>query len=641
VREATIMKKPHLLQLTIVVLILVLPGFSTFGGSIVQKNIQSSDIKTMHLIQSFSAPIITEEENTIHINVFETNTYMTRPGYPILPVLTQTYEFPLGTRIIDITYTPSQITEQTLHKKINFADSPFISQENKQTQSSSSVINDQDIFYPQTWCTLQQHAGLNSKNQHKLFVTIDISPVRYNALKMLLQSLNSIDVEITYEEPTKPLFTPTNNYNLLIIAYPLFVPALKPLVQHKENNNIHTKLVSLTDIYHEKYFPAQGRDNPEKIKYFIKDACEQWNITYVMLVGDFRKMPVRYSHLETDTGNEYEELSFLSDLYYADLYDANGSFSSWDSNNNGIFGEWPYPENSSIEDAVDLSPDVYIGRLACANILEVRNVVQKIIDYEQHTYGSLWFHTMVVCGGDTFDKSLENGTDYNEGEEVNQQALTYMDEFTPVKIWASLGNLSTSNITNAITEGAGFLYFVGHGNPRKWATHYNGDYKNWTEGFMNKNILALSNKGKYPILMVGGCHNSEFDVTPMNLFKNYSHANIFSTWVPECWSWMFVKQRNGGAIASIGSTGYGGVNIGDANNNSIPDCIEGADGWFETEFFRLYSKENITVLGEIYGQTVKGYVEQFPVLVNRYDAKIVETHVLFGDPSLKIGGYQS
>ncbi|MCX6664973.1 MAG: C25 family cysteine peptidase [Euryarchaeota archaeon] len=635
------MKKPHLLQLTIVVIILVLPGFSTYGGSIAQKNLQSSDIKTMHLIQSFSAPIITEEENIIHINVFETNTYMTRPGFPILPILTQTYEFPLGTRIIDITYTTSKITEQTLHKKINSADTPFLSQEHNQIHSSSSVLNDQDMFYPKTWYTLKQHAGINLKNQHKLFVTIDISPVRYNSLEMLLQSLNSIDIKITYEEPTKPLFTPTNNYDLLIIAYPLFVPALKSLVQHKENNNLHTKLVSLTDIYLEKYFPVQGRDNPEKIKYFIKDACEQWNTTYVMLVGDFRKMPVRYSHLETDTGGEYEERLFLSDLYYADLYDANGNFSSWDSNNNGIFAEWPYPENSSIEDAVDLSPDVYIGRLACANILEVRNVAQKIIDYEQHTYGSSWFHTMVVCGGDTFDKSLENGTDYDEGEVANQQALTYMDGFTPVRLWASLGTLTTSNITNAITDGAGFIYFVGHGNPRKWATHNNGDYKNWTEDYMNKDILALSNKGKYPVLMVGGCHNSEFDVTLMNLFKNYSHAKIFSTWIPECWSWIFVRQRNGGAIASIGSTGYGGVNIGDANNNTIPDCVEGADGWFETEFFRLYAKENLTVLGEIYGQTVNGYVEQFPVFVNRYDAKIVETHVLFGDPSLKIGGYQS
>ena len=50
-----------------------------------------------------------------------------------------------------------------------------------------------------------------------------------------------------------------------------------------------------------------------------------------MLVGNFRKMPIRYTHLETDTGGEYEELEFISDLYYADIYDSEGNFSTWDT----------------------------------------------------------------------------------------------------------------------------------------------------------------------------------------------------------------------------------------------------------------------------------------------------------------------
>ena len=65
-------------------------------------------------------------------------------------------------------------------------------------------------------------------------------------------------------------------------------------------------------------------------------------------------VPVRYSHL-----NDGGEGSYLTDLYFADIYNPDGSFSSWDSNNNGIFGEW----NATAKDVVDMYPDVYVGRL--------------------------------------------------------------------------------------------------------------------------------------------------------------------------------------------------------------------------------------------------------------------------------------
>ena len=113
-----------------------------------------------------------------------------------------------------------------------------------------------------------------------------------------------------------------------------------------------------------------------------------------------------------------------------------------------------------MEDTVDLAPDVFVGRLACMFGFEVRTMVNKIIDYETNTYGSEWFNTIIVGGGDTFDKSWEGGTDYNEGEEANEKALEYMTGFDPVRIYASLGNLQTATIHDEISDGAGFLCFL-------------------------------------------------------------------------------------------------------------------------------------------------------------------------------------
>lgn len=647
------MKKRKTLTVAIVFLqlIIITSSINVVSLPLEHKQIEKSRSTTIELVQQFSIPKIKDNNEFITIHLDEATSFISVPGEPVLPVFLQTFEFSLGTRVKEIRCICSDVEDLQLLKKIIPAAKPvpwYRKEEAVQPEIDKDIYNT-DQLYPESWHSYRLTGGLNKDNEETTFLTIQLNPVRYNPIQDTLQFVRSIKLEITYEKPEN-VFASPDEYDLLIISYDRYAPFLKRLVLHKNRFDVKTKLVTLRDVYRGKYFEVQGRDNPEKIKYFIKGAKENWGITYVMLVGNFRKMPIRYAHLETDAGGIYEELKFACDLYYADIYDAEGNFSSWDSDGDGIYGEWAH----SMEDNVDLSPDVYVGRLACMFGFEVRTMVNKIIDYEKNTYGSEWFNTMIVCGGDTFDKSLEGGTDYDEGEEANEKALEYMTGFNPVRIYASLGNLKTATIHDEISNGAGFLYFVGHGNPKNWATHENGDYVNWTEGFTNRDMMKLSHKGKYPIVMVGGCHNSEFDVTPLNIIKGLLEERLhyFSTdpndfgsywtsnWVPECWSWVFVKKNRGGAIASIGSTGYGGVSIGDHNDNGIPDCVEGLDGWFETQFFRLYNEENIDILGETYGQTVTDYVTSFPVYSDRYDCKIVETHVLFGDPSLKIGGYQ-
>jgi hypothetical protein len=634
------MKKFTVLPLGISLLLITTATWSALGTTNIQTPTTSDDPITTQTITKayhFSTPTIKQTNDYITIHLQETNAFLTISGNPILPYHTQTFEFPFGTQIKDITYNISSIKEIQLPKIITPAPKP-VSHPSKtpSTQEINTELYNSNHPYPTTWYSYRLGGGLNRNHIHTTFLTLQINPVRYLPQTNTIQYIDDITIHITLETPIKP-FTTADEYDLLIITYTPYAPLLKRLVTHKNSHNIQTKLVTLNEIQDGTYFSPEGRDIQEHIKYFIKNAIEQWGITYVLLVGNYKKIPVRYTHLETAKGQLYEELEFISDLYYSDIYDSDGNFSSWDTDDDGIYGEWP--DSFQKEDIVDLYPDVYIGRLACMFRFEVKANVDKIITYEENAYDSEWFNTIIVGGGDTFDKSWEGGTDYNEGEEANQQALNFMDGFTPIKIWASLGNLKTATLIEEIEQGAGFLYLVGHGNPRNWATHENGDYENWTEGILNRDIIKLSNKGMYPILMVGGCHNSQFDVTPLNLLKNLTHAWIFSTWVPECWSWVFLANPRGGTIGSMGSTGYGGVTIGDHNGNDIPDCVEGADGWFETQFFRIYNQEHIDMLGATYAQTISDYVDNFPVDTDRYDSKIVQTHVLFGDPSLKIGGY--
>ncbi len=617
-------------SIILVTIIMIGTGFYTAAS------VNNQHVDIIEISRSFSSPTITYEDNKYIINLKGTNNYLDG-----IPFFSETFEYPLGTKIKSIRCSYNPFVETVLPNKIIANKNPIPPSYNKPNWRENTSV-EYSIY------NIKKFAGINRNGEETLFLTVELYPIQYS--NSILRTTNYISLNIEVEEPVSPMSFP-DKYDLLIVSYDDFTDLLAPLVNHKNSIGIKTKLVSLSDIYNGIYFPVQGRDGAEKIKYFIKNAREEWGIKYVLLVGNYWRIPVRYSHLETDKGTPFEELSFVSDLYYADIYDANGNFSSWDTDNDGIYGEWPYMMN--MEDNIDMAPDIYVGRLACTSRFEVETMVDKIITYENTTYNSKWFNRMVVVGGDTFDKNWENGTDYNEGEIATEKAIEYMDGFTPVRIWASLGNLTTENIIDEISKGCGFTYFCGHGNPRSWGTHNNGDYHNWTEGLYNRDMLRFSNKDMYPILMVGGCHNSEIDVTPINFIKGLLKEGLhyFSTdpedfgsywfynWVPECWSWYFVKVRNGGAIASMGSTGYGGVNIGDNDRDGTPDCIEGADGWFETLFFKLYNRDRVDILGETYGQTILDYINNFPVYKDRYDAKIIQTHILLGDPSLKIGGY--
>ena len=166
-------------------------------------------------------------------------------------------------------------------------------------------------------------------------------------------------------------------------------------------------------------------------------------------------------------------------------------------------------------------------------------------------------------------------------------------------------------------------------------------------------MVYLRNKEKQPITIVGGCHNAQFDVTMRNIilgirqegFKYFSWKKgevgqfWYNEWVPNDWAWWLTSKPNGGAIATIANTGLGTHGDGDQNNNSILDYLEVLDGWLELRFLELYGVENNKILGLNHGQTITDYLNLFLGDDAKMDVKMVQQWQLFGDPSLKIGGY--
>ena len=223
--------------------------------------------------------------------------------------------------------------------------------------------------------------------------------------------------------------------------------------------------------------------------------------------------------------------------------------------------------------------------------------------------------------------------------------MNLLPDFEPVKLWTSLGTLTgPEDVINAVNNGCGFLFFDGHGNPMSWATHPPNDENTWIDGLGVKDMKNFENKGMYPVCVVGGCHNCQFNVSILNLLKIYEgykkwYSHLWkgeTTW--ECWGWRIVSMPDKGAIASLGYAGLDYFAVGDENNDSIPDCVQFYSGFMHVNFFKEYANGS-TILGKIHGDVITTYVNTFDCMKDAIDCKTAQEWTLLGDPTLVIGGY--
>jgi len=650
--------------LLVVVGILVLSGL---GAAEIQKD--NTETQQTLEIFTFSEPSFEENEQNQYasIKLNEPTSYLMNPGEPILPVLNVKYTYPVGTHIKDVTVVFSERKDQVLSRKIMPALAPVPLLEKTVIDSEdieeNSEVYESSQLYPKEPYQYSIHAGLEGQ-EHVIILNLRCYPVQYSPEQNTIYYAESMEVEVNYELPKDPVLF-LDEYDMVIIAPNKFSAKLQPLIDHKNDLGISTTLKTTEEIYDE----YDGRDAPEDIKLFIHDVIDpeglNWGINYVLLVGGMKSLifgtprddvnqgtqswhlPVRYTNLRDD-GGVYDP-GYISDLYYADIYKVEGRamvFDDWDSNDDDVFAKWSNQAGQT--DELDHYPDVALGRLACRNKFEVQIVVNKIIAYESTAANPSWFNKMIVVGGDSHDDA---GTDFIEGELVGDKALTFMDGFDPIKLYTSYqesdpDNTPTpQNIGREMTAGAGFVLFDGHGHPGSWNTHWNG-YFGWDDtpgGISVNRFPLLFNREKLPIVLVGACHNSQFNVTLLGTVLQRPMMWTHGAPVPECWSWWLVRKIGGGSIASFGSTGLGYGYVGnysdiDGDGNDEPDCLEGLGGYVEITFFRNYD-EGIEVLGDLWSATMTDYLDVFPSMGDKIQMKQIQEWPILGDPSLMIGGY--
>ena len=555
------------------VLLLEMPTFAGINTTFLKKA-EEKDVESITFSIEFLSPSIKEECIVLDTNI--DMTYLMNEGYPGLPYKTAVLKFPIGTKIEKIRAKTSEIkTMQWSKMTANDQKSPPANIEEIQISRYEDEFYSNIDIYPSDWITFNIGAGIE-RDKHIIFLSIHAFPARYLPSANIIHYVNEINVEVTYVLPTKTLLT-NDEYDLVIITPLQFSYALQSLVEHKENYGVSTKLVTLDDIYNGNYFPTTGRDNAEKIKYFLKDAIEIWGVRYALFVGDINQVPSR------EVFSFWWGEKMLSDHYYADIFDANMSFCSWDSNENNLFGE----VDTDNYDFVDLYADLHVGRLACNGLDEVTNVIDKIITYETTAYGKEWFNRLVLIGGDTFPK----WNDIVEGEVVNEYVADAMPDFEHVRIQMSLHNFLPHRINQILSEGAGFVCYSGHGFEYGFGTYPKDS--SWMIAYYTPYLLWLKNEDKLPIIFFDACLTAKMD------YHMFGNSDI------PCFAWCLVKKPNGGAIATIGATETATTTV----NENGP---QGQAGYLDLHFFMAY-QPGITV-SEMLVKAQNDYLNDIAIL---------------------------
>ena len=488
---------------------------------------------------------------------------------------------------------------------------------------------DTDMTYPPERFTYDIKGGI-VEGEHKTILTVYLYPLQYQAGKLVF--VNEYEIQIDQTAPIQPLFT-GDAYDLLVVTPEAWITELEPFIQHKESHGVTTKVVSLNEIYTGHYFSSRGRDDAEKIKYFIKDALENWGTLYVLLVGgripgvqESWFTPVRYAHIARPlTGSNEVEHQYVSDLYFADIYDGMYNFSSWDTDGNNVFSEWENGFGKKLQDDMDLYPDVYLGRWACRNKLELKWILEKTIQYE-NSRGS---NTLVLVGGDNFEP------DGFEGEIVGDKTAEYLPGYATEKIYASQMDVTASAIKEAVNANAAFIHLHGHASPMSWSTHKPENFDVWEKGIDIFDLPFFFNT-EYPIAVIGGCHTAMFNVSMT--------IHPWAPPVPEGLGWWLARKYQGGAIATLGYSAFPVATPGesgdlDGDGINDPDCIESGYGYMQLEFFKAYGVQGYQYLGECWQYAVSSYIDHFKIPYLRYHLNTLQGFVILGDPSLKIAGY--
>jgi len=404
------------------------------------------------------------------------------------------------------------------------------------------------------------------------------------------------------------------NYDYVIITTDDLKDSLSAFKNWKEDcgYSVITRTVSWI------YGQYDGNDEPERIRNFLVDEYDEWNITYVLIVGDIDSVPMRYCYPDPALHNN-DEWRIPTDYYYADLT------GEWDTDKDGYYGEG---YNYSIEKFDDIDFDeaeVYVGRLPLDNPALVDKICQRIILFEQNK--DSWKQKVLLLGPIENFYYTENTwmddsgyfmeqlrTNVFEPNGYNVTTMYEKEGIRPCPLNCDHA-LNEENVLNYWQEGYGIVCWGGHG-------FYNNSLRQvWTyddgDGIPEEGESEIES---YPFITLEDVANLDDD-KPSIVFS----ISCNNAW-PEKMDNLGSVLMTNGAVVFIGSSRINYLGTG----NDVDGEWKGSAA-ICSNFFNYLIEEGQTCGEAIYNS--KNFCYENDVwmsLLNIYGFN------LYGDPSLSL-----
>jgi hypothetical protein len=271
-------------------------------------------------------------------------------------------------------------------------------------------------------------------------------------------------------------------HDYVIVTTTELLPAVlaSDFVAHKTALGFTVRIVQTSDA---QIATQPGGDLAEQIRNFLRAYYAVWGIEYVLLVGDYTSIPMRYCFADPDD-HSHDPLSYPNpggsvptDHYYADLSYADDV--SWDADGDGYYGEYE-------QDTPDLLAEVSVGRIPTSDSARITYTLDKLVRVEQDTGG---WKSQALHGGAIlfFENQDYMGIPFRDGAVCLDLIETNLLTGWPVSRYSEQAGLSPSTYPwPAITEEAftsdwrggqyGVVNWAGHGSPdAAWRTVWTWD----------------------------------------------------------------------------------------------------------------------------------------------------------------------